>query len=53
MLGDVLVFLNIKIKDAYNGNIGYGIFKKELLPINQSQKTNSSPCFNKHFYQKN
>jgi hypothetical protein len=52
ILNNVLVFLNLKIKDAYNGNVGYGIFKKELLPINQSQKTNSSLCFNKHFLSK-
>ena len=52
ILNNVLVFLNLKIKDAYNGNVGYGIFKKELLPINQSQKTNSSLCFNKHLLSK-
>ena len=52
ILNNALVFLNLKIKDAYNGNIGHGIFKKELLSINQSQKTNSSLCFNKHLLSK-
>ena len=42
-------FLNLKIYQAYNGKIDYGILKKELLPINQSQKADSSIDFNKNF----
>lgn len=53
IINSALNFLNLKIYQAYNGNIGHGILKKELLPINQSQKADSSIDFNKNFLYKN
>ena len=34
-------FINIKIRKIYNNNIGYGIFQKQLLKMNQRQIVNS------------
>ena len=42
-------FINKKIKDVYNGNIGEGISKKELKTINQKQVSNATIDFNKKF----
>ena len=53
IINTALDFLNLKIYQAYNGKIGHGILKKELLPINQSQKADSSIDFNKNFLYKN
>ena len=53
IINTALDFLNLKIYQAYNGKIGYGILKKELLPINQSQKADSSIDFNKNLLNKN
>ena len=36
-----LKFLNQKIKEVYEGNIGEGIYKKELLDINSEQKSDN------------
>ena len=36
-----LKFLNQKIKEVYEGNIGEGIYKKELLDINSEQKADN------------
>ena len=47
-----LIFINNKIKDIYNGNIGNGIFRKELKTINQFQKCNINIDFNKEFLTK-
>ena len=47
-----MTFINKKIFEAYNGNIGYGITKKELVKLNQKQKKNSSAAFNKAFIYK-
>ena len=44
-----MIFLNIQIKKIYNGDIGNGIFKKELQTINQSQKSDATINFNKEF----
>jgi hypothetical protein len=46
ILNYALEFLNKKIKQIYKENIGNGIFKKELLPINRSIKSNTSVEFN-------
>ena len=46
ILNYALEFLNKKIKQIYKENIGNGIFKKELLPINNSIKSNTSVEFN-------
>ena len=52
VLNSTLKFLNIKIKDIYRGNIGNGIIKKELVPLNQSVKYNTSIEYNKQFINK-
>lgn len=43
---------NNKIKEIYNGNIGKGIFRKELQTLNQSQKSNATINYNKDFLTK-
>ena len=52
VIENVMTFINKKIFEAYNGNIGYGITKKELVKLNQKQKRNSSAEFNKAFIYK-
>ena len=52
VIESALDFINKKIKEAYNGNIGKGIIKKELAKLNQSQKKNSSAEFNQSFIHK-
>ena len=52
VLKNALEFINEKIKEKYNGNIGNGIFIKKLLIINQKQKSESSVQFNKNFLDK-
>ena len=52
VIENVKEFINKKIKEEYNGNIGEGILKKELVKLNQSQKTNSDTEFNKSFIYK-
>lgn len=45
-------FINEKIKEKYNNNIGNGIVQKKLLIINQKQKVDASIDFNKKFIEK-
>ena len=52
VLKNTMKFLNYKINFLYNGNIGNGIFKKELQTINQSQKSDATINFNKLFIKK-
>ena len=52
VLKHLLEFLNYKIKNIYNGNIGNGIFKKELQILNQSQKSDATINFNRIFLTK-
>ena len=52
VIENAMKFINKKIKEAYNGNIGEGIIKKELVKLNQSQKKNSSAEFNQSFIHK-
>jgi len=52
VLKNVLEFINKKIEEIFNGNIGHGIFIKKLLIINQKQKSISSIQFNKNFLDK-
>ena len=42
-------FINKKIFEEYNGDIGEGILVKKLLTLNQEQKKNSNAEFNKVF----
>ena len=41
LLISIANFINIKIRQIYNNNIGYGIFRKQLLKMNQRQVVNS------------
>ena len=45
-------FINEKINIAYDGNIGSGLFKKQLMKLNQEQKKNSNIEFNQIFMTK-
>jgi hypothetical protein len=47
-----LQFLNQKIKYIYNEKIGNGVFKKQLLPIHQSIKSNMTIEFNRNLLNK-
>jgi hypothetical protein len=42
ILNNAYEFLNERIKSIYNGNIGNGILKKQLLFINNEQKSDNS-----------
>ena len=48
----MLKFINYQILIVYNGNIGNGIFKKQLQTLNQSQKSDATINFNKMFLNK-
>ena len=52
VLKSLLEFINEKIYKMYNGNIGNGIFRKELQTMNQSQKSDATINFNQNFIQK-
>ena len=52
VLSDTMKLINKKIYDMYEGNIGNGIFKKELLTINQKQKADATVQFNQEFLNK-
>ena len=45
-------FVNKKIFEEYNGNIGEGILEKKLYKLNQNQKKNSNAEFNQLFIKK-
>jgi hypothetical protein len=53
ILSQLMEFINNKIKDIYNGQIGNSIFKKELLTLNKEQKFNSNVIYNQNFLKKN
>ena len=52
VLSETMKFINNKISVLYKGNIGNGIFRKELLTINQKQKANAKVQFNQEFLNK-
>ena len=52
VLSYTMKFINEKISELYEGNIGSGIFRKELLTINQKQKANAKVEFNQEFLDK-
>ena len=52
VLKSLLEFINEKIYIMYNGNIGNGIFRKELQTLNQSQISDATINFNKNFIKK-
>ena len=47
LLKYILIFINETINIIYNGDIGKGIFKKELKTLEQSQISNATIEFNK------
>lgn len=51
ILKSLFEFINKKIKEIYN-EIGYGIFKKKLLIINQRQISNANIQFNRNLLNK-
>ena len=52
VLKSMLKFINDKIYNLYNGNIGNGLLIKKLFILNQSQKCNDDISFNKLFLTK-
>lgn len=52
VLKNLLKCINYNIQNIYDGNIGIGIFKKELQTIKQSQKSDATINFNKDFLKK-
>ena len=49
VIENVMDFINKKIAIVYDGNIGDGLFKKQLMKLNQDQKKNSNAEFNQLF----
>ena len=49
IIKSILDFINNKIKELYNNNIGNGIFKKQLQTLNQKDKSETNIKFNQHF----
>lgn len=52
VIESVMKFINDKIDEVYDNNIGCGVSIKRLFKLNQSQKTNADVEFNKQFIQK-
>ena len=52
VIENVMIFINKKIYEVYNGDVGDGITKKQLVKLNQEQKKNSNAEFNKLFIYK-
>ena len=52
VLESLIKFINEKIYEEYDKNIGYGVSIKKLFKLNQSQKINADVEFNKQFIQK-
>ena len=53
VIKNTMAFINKSIRNKYNGNIGNGIFKKELQTLNQKQKSDATINFNQNFLSKN
>jgi len=53
VLDSTFNFINKKIKEKYEGKIGCGRFIRQLLILNQKQKSDASIQFNKDFLNKN
>ena len=52
ILSELLNFLNMKLREIYNENLGNGILLKQLLTLNHKQKANINITDNKIFLQK-
>ena len=48
VLNKILEYINDKIYQIYEGKIGNGILKKEILPLNHSHKNNISIEYNRN-----
>ena len=49
ILNEILIFINGKIYEKYNGNLGQGILIKKLYTLNHDQKANAVIQYNKDF----
>ena len=49
ILSEIMTFLNKKLKEIYNGNLGNGLFFKQLLTLNHKQKSNINIRENRDF----
>ena len=49
LLNEILIFINHKINEIYNGNLGQGILIKKLYTLNHDQKANAIIQYNKDF----
>lgn len=49
VIESAIEFINKKINDTYNGDIGAGLVKKKILKLNQNQKKDSHVVFNQKF----
>ena len=52
VLFSIMEFINKKIYLIYKGNLGNNIYRKEILTMNKSQKSNSNISFNRVFANK-
>ena len=52
LINELQEFINNKINDFYDSNIGHGFFKKKLIPMSQKQISDASSLFNKEFLNK-
>jgi hypothetical protein len=52
VLKSLMEFINNKIKEVFNGKIGYSILKKELLTLNKEQKSDATVRYNQLFLSK-
>ena len=52
LLKDMMIFINEKIYEMYDGDIGHNIYRKELLTINGDQNSNATIKFNQNFLNK-
>ena len=52
VLNYLMIFINKKIYSLYQGNIGNNIYRKELLTLNKSQKSESNLIYERVFLNK-
>ena len=52
IISSLMDFINDRIKDKYKNNLGKGVFIKQLLTLNQKQKSNANAIFNQNFLNK-
>ena len=52
LLDTIMKFINKRIKEIYNGDIGQGMLIKKLFTLNHGQKSNSIAQFNKELLYK-